>query len=179
MTDLSQCLERAQAFGFEHAGNLQVSTLEFLPEVRAMCAADKCHSFGRNWMCPPACGSLDDSRRRAQGFSAGLLVQTVGKLEDDFDYESMQEAGRVHSRRFHGLIDELRVEFPKLLAMGAGACTLCEVCSCPAQPCRFPDRAITSMEAFGLFVSRVCERNGLAYNRGPLTVTYTSCVLLE
>lgn len=33
------------------------------------------------------------------------------------------------------------------------------------------------MEAYGLFVSDICARSGLAYNYGPRTMTYTSCVL--
>ena len=33
------------------------------------------------------------------------------------------------------------------------------------------------MEAYGLFVSDMCMRSGLAYNYGPRTMTYTSCVL--
>lgn len=164
---------------FEHAAPLDATTLEFRPEVRDMCAADRCRSYGKNWTCPPACGTLEQSRARAEGFSSGLLMQTVGRLEDDFDYEGMQNAMRLHDARFHRLVAGLRQEYPRLLAMGAGACTLCDTCPCPGQPCRFPDQAVTSMEAFGLVVSDVCTRNGLAYYRGPLTVTFTSAVLMK
>jgi len=36
---------------------------------------------------------------------------------------------------------------------------------------------ISAMEAYGLLVSDVCVRSGLAYNYGPGTMTYTSCIL--
>ncbi len=179
MVELPLLIERARAAGFEDAGSLLCSTLQFLPQVRDMCAANLCQCFGKNWTCPPSCGTIEDSIRKAAGFTRGLLVQTVGQLEDDFDYESMEASVQVHNKRFHRFVDELRPQFPKMLPMGAGACTLCEKCTCPAEPCRFPDQAIPSMEAYGLFVSQVCEANQLVYNHGPLTVTYTSCILLD
>ena len=43
--------------------------------------------------------------------------------------------------------------------------------------CRYPAKRLSSMEAFGLFVSNVCSRSGLGYNYGARTMTYTSCLL--
>ena len=49
--DLQTLIKDAkERFGFEEAGALNVEALEFLPEVRQMCAADRCRSFNRN--CP-------------------------------------------------------------------------------------------------------------------------------
>lgn len=165
--------------GFTRAGELNVDALEFLPEVREMCAADRCKSYGRNWTCPPACGSLSDISGKASAFSYGILVQTVGQLEDDFDYESMEEAQKQHNENFQRLLARLRERYPHMLPMGAGACTICEKCTYPDAPCRFPERACPSMEAYGLFVSRVCEKSGIPYYSGKQTITYTSCFLLE
>ncbi|MBQ8925438.1 MAG: DUF2284 domain-containing protein, partial [Clostridia bacterium] len=39
------------------------------------------------------------------------------------------------------------------------------------------DKAMSSMEAYGLFVTRVCKDNGVPYYYGPKTITYTACVL--
>ena len=36
---------------------------------------------------------------------------------------------------------------------------------------------MSSMEAYGLFVTRVCKDNGIPYHYGPKTITYTACVL--
>ena len=35
------------------------------------------------------------------------------------------------------------------------------------------------MSAYGLFVSQVCKDNGMEYNHGKDTMTYSSCYLLE
>lgn len=111
-------------------------------------------------------------------FRSGLLVQTTMSLEDDFDYETMKACGNAHQEHFVALDERLRAKYPGLLALGAGGCRLCEACAYPDSPCRMPERALSSMEAYGLLVSDVCEKNGLAYYHGPGTITYTGCYLL-
>jgi len=179
MSNLQTIIDQALSNGFSHAGELNCQALEFMSEVRDMCAADRCRSYGKNWTCPPACGTLDEVAARVAKFKNGVLVQTVGILDDDFDYETMEATGKKHSERFLAFVTELKKELPDIMPLGAGACTLCEKCTCPDEPCRFPDKAIMSMEASGLFVSKVCTQSNMAYNRGPLTVTYSSCILLD
>ena len=64
-----------------------------------------------------------------------------------------------------------------LTPLKAGCCTICAKCTYPDKPCRYPSKRLSSMEAFGLFVSDICARSGLGYNYGPRTMTYTSCLL--
>ena len=72
---------------------------------------------------------------------------------------------------------QARLLLPDCLPLSAGACTVCRRCTCPDRPCRFPDKRMSSMEAYGLLVGDVCLRSGLSYNYGPRTMTYTSCLL--
>ena len=55
---MTALLDMARAAGFEAAAPLRAEQLVFRPEVREMCRADRCRSYGRNWCCPPACPSL-------------------------------------------------------------------------------------------------------------------------
>jgi len=176
---LSCAIEIAEACGFDRSGRLNMAALEFRPEVRQMCAADRCGGYGKNWGCPPNCPSTEEMNRAVKAYSRGLLVQTVGQLEDDFDYEAMVEAEARHSRSFIHMAACLREQGLEFLPMGAGICRICPKCTCPDAPCRFPQLAYSSMEAYGLWVSDVCEKSGLAYYSGPLTVTYTSCFLFK
>jgi predicted metal-binding protein len=177
--DAGALAAEALAGGFSNAGELNVGALRFMPEVREMCAADKCRQYGRNWTCPPACGSVEEAAGRAGRYSFGMLVQTTARMEDDFDYETIQEAGTRHKGNFRALVAALRGRYPDMLPMSAGACDVCEVCTYPGAPCRHPGEAIPSMEAYGLWVSKVCELSGVPYNYGAGTITYTSCYLLK
>ncbi|MDR3254968.1 MAG: DUF2284 domain-containing protein [Synergistaceae bacterium] len=171
--------KRALAHGFSHVSALRAGTLRPRPEVREMCGADKCQHFNKSWMCPPACGPLEENAKLLLGYSDGLIVQTTGDLDDDFDYESMRDAGRLQGRLFASFNKELKGEYRSVLALGNGCCGLCEKCAYPDGPCRKPDEATQSMEAFGLVVSDVCRENGLGYYYGPRTITFTGCYLLK
>lgn len=176
--DTDALIKEALAEGFTHAGELNIKALVFMPEVRDMCSADRCHMYGKNWRCPPGCGSIEEAAQQASAYTYGLLVQTVGHMEDDFDYETIEATGQQHKSNFESLVAKLRARYPDMLPMGAGTCKRCEECTYPSAPCRFPEEAISSMEAYGLWVSKVCELSNLPYHYGKLTLTYTSCYLL-
>jgi predicted metal-binding protein len=118
-------------------------------------------------------------QEKVSKYSNGLIVQTVGQLEDSFDFEEMQASAVRHKVSFDALRKTLRAEYPGLFAMGSGGCARCTECTYPAAPCRFPEESSASMEACGLVVSRVCADNGVKYNYGPNTLAYTACFLLE
>lgn len=128
----------AQAAGFTHVGRLERSALRFLPEVREMCASDRCRSYGRNWTCPPACGSLEEITARAAHFGRGILLQSTGTLEDDFDLDSMLETERRHKERFLRLLDRLDASGEPVLPMAAGGVPSVSAVPIPARPAAFP-----------------------------------------
>ncbi len=175
---LEAAVQAAYDHGFSHAGPLDVATLKCLPEVRDMCAAGRCNKYGHCWTCPPGCGTLEENEAAMHRYSAGILVQTTRELEDDFDYENIEMCAKLQQEHLTALSDALRPLYPGMLVLGAGGCTRCKTCTYPDAPCRFPDKALSSMEAYGLFVSDVCTKNGLGYYYGPGTITYTGCILL-
>ncbi|MBR1781772.1 MAG: DUF2284 domain-containing protein [Oscillospiraceae bacterium] len=174
-----QLWELAEQIGFSHWAELNMDALEFLPEVRAMCAAERCGSYGHSWSCPPAIGTLADSAARVKGYTRGLLVQTTGRMEDAFDLEAIRVAERLHKRHFDALARQARQLWPDCLPMAAGSCTRCRQCTYPHRPCRYPGQMFPSMEAYGLWVSEVCRRSGLPYTYGPETITFTACILTK
>ena len=176
MMTQEEAIRLADEVGFSHNGIFPVSGLRFLPEVRDMCSVDKCHKYDKCWSCPPGCGTLDDSREKANQFSWGILLQMTGEMEDDFDVETIEETGIILKEKLTDFLHRLDPE-QKCLAMSAGACTICKECTYPDAPCRFPDRMHSSMEAYGLVVSEVCGLADTPYYYGPKTMTYTCCVL--
>ena len=52
----------ARENGFTHWAPANLSAFKPLASVRAMCAADRCGQYGKNWACPPACGAPERSR---------------------------------------------------------------------------------------------------------------------
>lgn len=171
--DYTEISALASQAGFTCMGPLDPRTIELKELVRQMCT--KCHVYDKRWSCPPGCGTLDACRERVAAYHQGILVQTVGQLEDEFDGEGMMEAQQLHKAHFEALHKLLGAQ--NVLALGAGSCMVCKVCSYPDEACRFPERMVSSMEAYGMEVAQICRANDMPYNHGKNTIAYTSCVL--
>lgn len=173
---VQEAIVLAGELGFTHAHELNTEKLEFLQEVRKMCEENRCGKYGRSWSCPPGCGTLEELAKKAGKYARGIIVQSTGQMEDDFDVETMQETERLQKERFFAFAERMREREPDCFPMAAGCCTLCETCAYP-NPCRFPEKQMPSMEACGIFVSKICEDSGAGYYYGPQTITFTCCVL--
>lgn len=172
-------LKDAAELGFSHAGFASVSTLKPMEEVRNMCAADKCHAYNKTWTCPPGCGTVEECGKRMQQYDWGLLVQTTAELEDSMDYEGMMEGEQKQRHNSREFLARLRESYPDVLALCAAGCDICKTCTFPDSPCRFPEKAVSAMEGYGLLVSQVCQDNDMKYYYGPNTVTYTGLFLIK
>lgn len=179
MMRFSELEKLALAAGFSCAAPLAMDTIELKPEVREMCASGNCAKYGTSWSCPPACGALEDCRARVAQCASGILVQTVGALEDVWDGEGMLAAEARHKESFRRLHAALRQKGAQVLALGAGCCTSCAACSYPDASCRRPQEMTSSMEAYGILVNEVCRRNGLRYYYGANAIAYTGCFLFR
>lgn len=164
---------------FDAAAIIETAKLNFRDDVREMCKSGRCGSYGINWGCPPGCGTVEECRERAGQYQKAVVVQTIGTLEDSFDFEGMEKAASLHGSRMTQMKEELEAQFGDILPLGAGPCKVCEKCACPDEPCRFPKKRFSSMEAHGLMVSEVCADCGLKYINGANTVTYTGCFLVK
>ncbi len=169
-------IRKALSLGFTHAAPLDISTLQPRQDVRDQCSADKCGAYGKNWTCPPHCGTLSQCAEKMGSYRRGILLQTVGQMRKLIDTKAYRETEQRHLEQFHRLLREMKKAYPQALGLGSGGCRVCASCAWP-EPCRFPQEACASMEGYGLFVTQVCRDNGCQYHYGEKTITYTACIL--
>ncbi len=169
------CLS-AKALGFTEAKTFDPAILQAREDVRAMCAQDKCRAYGKNWTCPPHCGTIAECEAAMHRYRHGLLLQTVGHMTKDIDARAYRETEQRHLESFSRLCQAMRRQYPSALCLGSGGCRSCKVCAWP-EACRFPEQAVSSMEGYGLFVTQVCRDVGLPYHHGEKTITYSACIL--
>ena len=169
-------IDRAKEIGFDTAVSLDPGMLISQDCVREMCAENRCGAYHKNWTCPPACGTIPECQQKIRGFSQGLLLQSIGYMSKTIDSKCYRETECRHLRQLEILAEEIRKVYPHALCLGAGGCRICKTCAYP-EPCRFPEKAMYSMEGYGLFVSRVCTDAGVAYHYGEKTIAYTGCIL--
>lgn len=164
--------------GATRAKVIRANEIKTDKRFRTMCEANVCGMYGKCYMCPPDVGDIDEMIVSLKQYTWALVYQTVEALEDSFDFEGMLEAGERHNR----LAQNLRVTFEERdiqnpLHLGAGGCRLCPHCAkMDNEPCRFPDSAMASLEAYGINVSELAAAAGMKYINGMNTVTYFGAV---
>lgn len=171
-------INAALEVGFSNAATLDTKTLKPMEMVRDMCASDKCHAYNRNWTCPPNCGTLEECAQQISLFTSGIILQTVGHLTKTIDSKTILLTETIHKQHFLQFCELVRKEYPNALCLGTGGCSICAKCAYP-KPCHFPDKAYSSMEAYGLFVTQICRDNHMKYHHGDKTITFTSCILFS
>ena len=148
---------------------------------RDICRGNACGRYGTCYMCPPDVGDIGELIARAKEYPFGVLYQSIGQLEDSFDFEGMTEAGKAHhacSQRIRQALEDARLG--GCLHLTSGGCGVCERCAKPdGLPCRFPDKALPSLESYGVNVYATAQNAGLKYTNGTNTVTYFGLVLFK
>ena len=177
--DYSALAEQVRRLGAYKAGVVDLQDVRFDRAFRAMCETNACGNYGKCWMCPPDAGDIDALMNESQSYQKALVYQTVGTLEDSYDFESMMEAARLHNELSRALAKWFAtLPFAKKLHLGAGGCHMCGVCAkCTNEPCRHPELAMPSLETYGINVSELAASSGMKYINGQNTVTYFGALL--
>ena len=160
-------------------GEIRTADIVFRDDFLRGCASNHCGKYGKTWTCPPGLGDVGELRSRVLAFPSGILFQETSPLEDAYDLEGMDSSRRKIMAFAYDLGGRLGKESGEILFLGAGSCELCSPCSYPSAPCRFPAKAMASLEALGIDVYDLAKKANLRYYHGPATVTYFILVLFR
>lgn len=180
MTD-QELIQKLLEKGVHAAAIIETEKVPFDPTLRQYCNPQACASYGKNWGCPPDVGEIEELIAEAKQYPHALLYQTIGKLDDPFDYDGIVAGGNRHRAVTNAILPILR-EFTggKLLPLSAGGCSICEECAkLRDKPCPFPEKAIASVSSYGIYVSELAKRFGLVYHNGEETVTMFGVIFYE
>ncbi len=177
---LDEICELIEGLGAFKVGYAPIGDVVFDKGYRKLCESNSCGKYGTNWMCPPDAGDIDELINRAKSFETIVVYQTVGQLEDSYDFEGMMAQAKEQSKLYLKVRNlDILNDGRRILHLGAGGCHVCESCTKPQnQPCRYPDTAIASLETYGIEVSSLAKSTGMKYINGQDTVTYFGAILL-
>lgn len=155
---------------------IEIRDIPFREEVRYICKTE-CSRYGKSWSCPPAVGTVEECRERCRAYDGAFLFTTMTEVPDMEDLEGMLATRKDHeeiTRRIRNLFLE---ECSEVLALSTESCAVCEHCTYPDAPCRFPDRMFPSVEGFGILVTGLAEQCGITFLSGGNLVTWFSLIL--
>ncbi len=179
MQDFNRLIASAVSLGATNAGIVDTKDIVTDLVFREICEKNACGNYGRCWMCPPNVGAAEELIASITDYDYALVYQYVGELEDSFDYEGMQEAKKAYNSVVKKMREfSLSIDAKNVLNLGAGGCGVCESCAQrDGMPCRAPELATPSLEAYCINVSKLAASAGMKYINGANTVTYFGAVL--
>ena len=110
-------------------------------------------------------------------FREGILFTTAAEDVDTENMSAMLATRLAHGKITRQLRDALKEEGGEVLALSAESCALCEQCSWPDAPCRFPDRMLPCIESYGILVTELAEKYGLTFLAGGGLVIWFGLIL--
>ena len=182
MLDGKELIAIAMESNAANASVVNTEDIQFHEDFRKACEKNFCRRYDTNWMGPPAIGPIADLMRKAGVYRHGMLFQTVHPVASNFDIKGMMAAAKVHEKIFRTLLNRIRLEFPgeDILPLNAGCCSLCEECGyLTGDPCRHPDQAVSSVEAYGINVIALQKRAGIPHYLGKENVIYVGLILFN
>ncbi|MBI9008502.1 MAG: DUF2284 domain-containing protein [Tenericutes bacterium] len=158
-------------------GKTTCKEIIFRDEYIAKCAANHCGQYNKKWSCPPAIEEIDFYKKRILSYENILLFSWIGKLEDNYDVEGMDEARHIIMKLTYILKRKLDSKKYDYMLLGAGSCEICKDCTYPNEPCRHPELMLIPMEAFGIDVYDLSKKCNTKYYNGTNTVTYFCAII--
>ena len=174
-------VQAALEAGARRAAPVSGGEIVYSESFRDICRSNQCGNYGACWMCPPEIGPIAELMARARSYPLGVLYQTVGQLEDSFDIEGMFADAADHAAVSQRLQKQAQAVLKApFLHLTCGGCHVCKTCAkVTDEPCRFPEKAMSSVEGYCMDVYNTTRSTPLRYTNGSNTVTYFGMVLFE
>ena len=153
-----------------------VTKLTFSQQMLEYCKANACGNYNKSWTCPPACGSIEEQKKKILSYKEALVFTSKYNIEDSFDYEGMEKGRQQHTLLTLDVSNKLLRKIDDILVYSAGQCPVCTKCMFP-DSCAFPKKRIGSIEAAGIDAAELSKVCNIAYNNGNNTVTFFSIIV--
>ena len=160
-------------------GLVDTKDIVFMEEVREICKGNSCRKYGTTWACPPAVGTFEECRAEVMQYDKGLMFTGKYDIRTPFDWKGMMK-GLEHFKTVCAELGEKIKDYcDDYLFLDVEGCDICEKCTYPDAPCRFPEKMHASVEGYGIYVSAVAKAAGVKYDNGEGTVTYLGMILFK
>ena len=160
-------IDLAVKAGFERAAAVKTADIPIEFAFRGFCEQNICGQYGKNYSCPPDCGTPEQMRDKILSKKRALVVQSVNKIVD-YSEKEIRSAKSRHCNFAVRLENLLKSSGVEGFTVGACGCTICNPCLKELSlPCKCPERAFSCMSAYCINVKKLCDTCGFEYNLSP------------
>lgn len=178
--DCNALVKAALDYGADKAELIAPAKLVCSNSFRAYCEDNLCGFYGKCWSCPPDVGEIEVLTAQLRNYEHIVIYQVVSPVEDISNQEEIYAAGERLSATSQKLQSLLRSTLNKPFLHLGGSCHLCPECTkLYNEPCRYPDKLLPSLSAYGVDVCKTCEGTSLSYMNGENTITNFGMILFN
>lgn len=152
--------------------------IDFSYRVRWICEKE-CDRFNTTWACPPAVGSVEECRHRCLAYKECFLFSTIAEVSDIINFEETLSTRREHENITAAIEQFIKSQGVGCMALSTESCDICETCTYPAAPCRFPEKMHPCVESHGIIVSELAEKYNLDFTLSPNQILWFGILFIE
>ena len=152
--------------------------IDFSYRVRWICEKE-CDRFQSTWACPPAVGSVEECRHRCLAYKECFLFSTIAEGSDVINFEEMLSTRREHENITAAIEQFIKSQGTGCMALSTESCDICETCTYPDAPCRFPEKMHPCVESHGIIVSELAEKYNLDFTLSPNQILWFGILFIE
>lgn len=180
--DENKINETARAAGFVNAAVISTEQLEFVPEFRKFCKENACGNYGRNYGCPPYCGTPEEMAARVMAYQWAIVFQSRTPVKNIMDDKETKKVKKMHTGMTLKALDVLEAEglgmdgFPIM----CGPCNYCEACKMTAdEPCINKKMRFSCLSAYCIDAGKMAEQCGMEMQWNGEIVSFFSLYLFD
>lgn len=159
--------------GFAGADVVKTEEIPFEFSFRDYCGENLCGDYNRNYTCPPDCGSPEAMYQRILSKPRAIVLQTVWKIKDRYDYDHIEHCRYVHNEMSILLKKQLQSKGCDGFVAGCSGCMICSPClKQQGEPCPYPDDKYSCLSAYCVYVKKLADRCGMSYSGGAGKIAF-------
>lgn len=151
----------AQEVGFVKAAVIPVDDLVFVPEFRSFCEKNDCGNYGKNYGCPPYCGTPEEMENRVMKYSEAIVFQSRTLVDDIFDDREMKKIKKKHTQMTLKAMSSLKdvgLQMDGFPVM-CGPCNYCDECMLgKEEPCIKEELRFSCLSAYCIDAQKMANR---------------------
>ena len=174
--------KRAEELGFQKMKFMKTKDLKFVPEFRKFCEQNDCGNYGKNYACPPACGTPEEMEEKVRKYENSLVFQSRTPVKDIFDDEETKAIKKIHTKKTLQAVEALKKE--GLQEGGTfimcGPCNFCDICKmAEGEACVKENMRFSCLSAYCIDAMKMAEHCQMDMEWNGSVVSFFSLYLFK
>ena len=157
---------------------IKTEELTFSERIRYICEHE-CPMYAKSWACPPGTGTVDQCMAKCFAYKDAVMIATITEVSDIANIEETLATRPGHEEITAMAAGFVREQSDDVYVLSSEACSICEKCAYPDEPCRHPEKMNPCVESHGIILSEIAEKYGVDFQYGSNVVTWFSLIFYK